>query len=88
MPSQAAKVNESAPAYPAFGMNVAVVPLSATVPCAGWETMRRLRVFWFGSEALSWMLTGVPDAVDAEALDTTGGEFGLADSLEGPSWQL
>ena len=40
------------------------------------------------SEAFSLMLTGVPEAVDAEVLETTGGEFELADSLEGPLWQL
>ena len=74
-------MNVSAPSKPGSGKYVAVVPLSATVPPDGCETMRMVPLPLRGIE------TDTPAAVDALALATVGGA-GAVPFPEGPLWHV
>ncbi len=87
-PSHAAYVNESLPVKPANGKYVAVVPARPTVPLAGCDTIRSVRLLPSGSVATSGIWTGAPRVVDADGFDAIGGRFGFALSLDGPLWHM
>ena len=71
-PSFATIVNVSTPGVAAAGVYVAVVPLTETVPRAGWPATRSVSGLSFASVQLSGMETAAPTGAVALALEHTG----------------